>query len=31
MHKPGDTIEITYIRDGKEKKTKVKLSKMKED
>lgn len=26
-NKPGDTIDITYIRDGKEKTTKVKLSK----
>ncbi len=26
-NKPGDTIEITYIRDGKEKTTKIKLTK----
>ena len=27
-HKPGDTIEITYLRDGKEKTTKITLSKL---
>ena len=30
-HKPGDTVEVTYIRDGKEKTVKVKLSKLKNE
>ena len=31
QHAPGDTIEVTYLRDNKEKKVKVTLTKMETD